>query len=70
MKCKPDDEQDKDLSIDQVKAKRQSEDDEDSSVAMWEEMLRSEYKEDYPVEGIAEPHEHDVLCGRGGEYSV
>jgi hypothetical protein len=122
MNCKPDDEQDRDLSI----AKRQSEDDEDSSVAMdsssvamVEELLSSEYdteeggnlpaehaphsaphpashpaKQDlhlapqpaeqdphpapqpakrwkkYPLKDITEPHEHDVLCGRGGEYSV
>ncbi len=104
MKCKPD------VSIDQVKAKRQSEDDEDSyvamdsSVVMVEEMLSSEYDteedgnlpaehaphpapqpaeqdphpapqsakrwNDYPLKDITEPHEHDVLCGRGGEYSV
>ncbi|GAX29381.1 hypothetical protein FisN_16Hu179 [Fistulifera solaris] len=104
MKCKPDDEQGKDLSIDQVNAKRQSEDDEDSSVAMVEEMLSSEYDTEeggnlpaehaphpaphtashpaeqdlhpapqpakrwkkYPLKDITEPHEHDVLCGRGG----
>ncbi|GAX25189.1 hypothetical protein FisN_16Hu027 [Fistulifera solaris] len=100
MKCKPD------VSIDQVKAKRQSEDDEDSyvamdsSVVMVEEMLSSEYDteedgnlpaehaphpapqpaeqdphpapqsakrwNDYPLKDITEPHEHDVLCGRGG----
>ncbi|GAX25188.1 hypothetical protein FisN_16Hu026 [Fistulifera solaris] len=58
MNCKPDDEQDRDLSI----AKRQSEDDEDSSVAMdsssvamVEELLSSEYDTE---EGGNLPAEH------------
>jgi hypothetical protein len=35
-----------------------------------EKLDQTERWEDYPLKDIEEPHGHDVLFGRGGEYTV